>query len=187
MKQCSQCKLEIPEGEETVIHTKNKKIPTVTLCRSCKSKIDETFKAETTDVNLPMAAVAGGMGAILAALIWYGFVVVTNRQIGLISVIIGWLIAKAVIIGAGNKRGAKLQVMSAVATFLSLALSEYLIFRHFLKPLLEAEGYIVPLLISPGVMVSMVIDSLAADSLTLIFWKISLWIAFKVPAARSIG
>ena len=187
MATCANCGAAIPEGEETVIRGKDKKAPGVTICSNCASQIESAFQAETEGPNLLGAALFGLGAAVIGCLVWYGVVVVTNYQLGIIAVGIGWLVAQAVILGSGRKRGPALQAISVVITLLAMVASEYLIVRHFLVEALTEEGYTgFRLLLPLGDMLTIVVEGIKADLLTLLFWAIALWEAFILPAKHRL-
>jgi len=175
------------EGQETVIRGKDKKAAGVTICPTCASQIEDTFLAETQSPNLLGAAALGLGAAVLGCLIWYGVVVLTNFQLGIIAVGVGWLVAQAVILGSGRKRGPKLQAISVVITLLAMVVGEYLVVRHVVVESLTQEGYTSFKLFLPvGDMLSIVVEGIKADPLTLLFWAIALWEAFILPAKHRL-
>ncbi|MCK4491383.1 MAG: hypothetical protein KAU03_02085 [Candidatus Altiarchaeales archaeon] len=186
MVKCNNCGADIPKGHETLLQREKEEDPEITLCPDCVSKIKKSVKAETENINWIGALILGTIAALMSALIWYGFVIMTNYQVGLIAIAVGWIVAQAIVFGAGHKRGIHLQLLSVGMTIIALASSEYLVIRHFSNQILAEEGYTIPLLISPDVMISAVFDSLSADPLTLLFWGIAIWTAFSVPASRSL-
>lgn len=127
--------------------------------------------------NMVGAILAGLAAAAVSALVWYGIVVLTNYQIGLVAVGVGFLVGLGVTVGSGGRRGMALQVLSVAITLPAMALGEYLVVRHFV-----AAEQAVPWLLPPDVMLGLVVAGLRADPLTLLFWAIALWTAFKLPA-----
>lgn len=127
--------------------------------------------------NMVGAVLAGLAAAVVSALVWYGIVVLTNYQIGLVAVGVGFLVGLAVTVGSGGRRGLPLQIVSVAITLPAMALGEYLVVRHFV-----AAEQAVPWLLPPGVMLKLVVAGLEADPLTLLFWAIALWTAFKLPS-----
>jgi hypothetical protein len=63
-----------------------------------------------------------------------------------------------------------------------LVISEYLIVGHFVGQELAAEGVTIELIQPPDFIVSVVMDSVQADPLTLAFWAIALFQAFAIPS-----
>lgn len=187
MATCANCGVAIPEGHEIVLRGKDKKAPNVTICPNCASAIERAFQAETEEPNLIGALLIGLGAALISSLIWYAVVVVTNYQLGIIAIAVGWLVAQAVMLGAGRKRGPRLQGLSVVITVMAMAFSEYLIVRHFAVQALAKEGYTnIPLLLPLDVMLILIVEGIKADPLTLLFWGIAVWEAFALPAQRRL-
>jgi len=147
------------------------------------------MQAETENPNLILAALAGLGAATIGALVWYGVVAITNYQVGIIAAGIGWLVGIAVVFGSGRKRGPALQAISVIITLMALAVSQYLIMRHFaVEYLTEQEpGFPgLPLLLPVGLMFELVVEGLKSDLLTIVFWGIALLAAVATPARRRL-
>jgi hypothetical protein len=171
------------------VQGKRRADPSIPLCRRCSDKAERAFQAETEESNLPAAALFGLLAAIVGTLVWYGVVVVTGYEAGIIAIGVGWIIAQAVMLGAGRKRGPALQGISLVITLLSMAASEYFIIRHFFLQVIAEEGYIVsdvPLILPLEDIWFFIFEGIKANPLTLLFWGIALWEAFVLPAKRSL-
>lgn len=187
MATCANCGAAIPEGHEIVLRGKDKKAPPITICSNCVSDIERAFQAETEEPNLLGALLIGLGAALISSVIWYAVVVITNYELGIIAVAVGWLVAQAVMLGAGHKRGPRLQGLSVAITVIAMAFSEYLIVRHFAVQALAEEGYTnIPILLSLDIMLALIVEGIKADPLTLLFWGIAIWEAFALPAKRRL-
>lgn len=187
MASCQNCSVEIRQGEEITLRGQAKGAGTITLCHNCNFAMERALKAEVEDTNQVGALILGLGAAVGASLLWYAFVVLTKSQLGLIAIAVGWLVAQAVILGAGHKRGPRLQILSVGLTLVAMALSEYLIVRHFAVEALATEGYTnIPFLLPVNVMVSLVIEGIKNDPLSLLFWGIAVWEAYAIPAPRRL-
>jgi hypothetical protein len=185
MTTCANCAAEIQGGHEVLLRGKGKNSPDISVCFNCADELDRVLQAETEAPNLAAGLLAGLVAAALGSLIWYGVVAISEYQLGIIAVAVGWFVAQAVMFGAGRKRGRPLQLMSAIITLLAMALSEYLIVRHFIVEALRAEGQTDFLLfLAPADMLAIIVEGIRADPLTLLFWAIALWVAFSQPASR---
>jgi len=140
-------------------------------------------------VNPVLGAVLLGSGAaFISMLIWYVTVVLTRWQIGIMAVAVGFLIGKAVVIGAGYKKGRKFQFIGFALTLISMFISEYMIERYYMSEVItEIAGLNLPLPLLVASFIPMTFRSLIDDPLTLLFWGIALWEAFKIPEDRSIN
>jgi hypothetical protein len=133
------------------------------------------------------ALVLGLSAAVISALVWYLFVVLTHYQIGFVAVGVGLLIGVAVRFGAGGKRGITLQFISVAIALLAMGTSEYLIIHYFAVQALAEEGYTdIPLILPVGLMLRLIVESIKSDPLTLLFWGIAAWEAFAIPGKRRL-
>jgi hypothetical protein len=139
--------------------------------------------------------IGGAIGAVLATALWYGVVAITNWQVGIIAVAVGFIVGQGVVFGAGRHPSIALVPISVVFTLVSLVVSEYLIARHFLGiaaaeissefgvSIAEVEAEFA----SP---IELLRFSLESEPITLLFWAIAGWEAFVIPmraATRSNG
>jgi len=130
--------------------------------------------------------VAGLVAAILAIVVWYAVVTISQYQLGIVAIVVGFLIGQGVLLGASRRGSPVLIGISVALTLLALVISEYLIVVHFVNEELAAQGAAIDLLQPPGLMAEVVVESVKADPLTLAFWGIALFQAFTIPA-RLLG
>jgi hypothetical protein len=130
--------------------------------------------------------VGGAVTAVLASAVWYGVVSVSQFQVGLVAIAVGWLVAQGVVYGAQRRFSVFLIPISVILTLLALAVSEYLIVAHFVS---QEIGAPVELFQPPAFVIEVVTASLQSDPLTLVFWAIALFQAFVIPTrvARPSG
>jgi hypothetical protein len=143
------------------------------------------FQVGPSDGLLTVRGLAlGAVAAVAGAALWMVLVALTNYQIGIAAVGVALLVAGAVRVGSGGLSGVPVRVGSVALTVVSMALAEYLVVRHFVNAELAAEGAAesVPLLISPLDLVLVVVESLRFDPLTLVFWAIAVFAAWRVSA-----
>ena len=93
------------------------------FCADCREKIEAV--AETPRGLLPLAIAAiFGLGAALAgAAIYYAVIAVTNFEIGLVAILIGYMVGYAVRKGAGGRGGLRFQILAAVLTYGAVGLA----------------------------------------------------------------
>ncbi len=180
---CSNCEKSFLVSQ---VHSyKGKDGEDIYICSDCKGKIDEVLAEEIKNPNLVGALVGGALGAFIAGLIWYFFATITGYELGYIAIGVGWIIGMGVHIGSGKKRGVTLQVISVLATFVTLYSAEYLIFIHVANKIIKEKlgggfelGGVSPF------------DSLffqsAFSPIGILIWAIALYVAFRVPKARKI-
>ena len=130
--------------------------------------------------------IGGAIGAVLATALWYGVVAITNWQVGIVAVAVGFIVGQGVVFGAGRHPSIALVPISVAFTLVSLVVSEYLIARHFLGiaaaeisaefgvTIAEVEAEFA----SP---IELLRFSLESEPITLLFWAIAGWEAFVIP------
>jgi len=133
-----------------------------------------------------VGGVLGGLvAAVVASGIWYAVVAFSGWQVGLVAVAVGWLVGQGVVFGAGGRASVPLVAASVVFTVLALGVSEYLIVWHLFNEALGSAGSIS--LFQPlDVMLEVVVESVTADPLTLLFWGIAVFEAVVIPF-RAVG
>ena len=130
--------------------------------------------------------IGGAIGAVLATALWYGVVAITNWQVGIVAVAVGFVVGQGVVFGAGRHPSIALVPISVAFTLVALVVSEYLIARHFLGiaaaeisaefgvSIAEVEAEFA----SP---IDLLRFSLESEPITLLFWAIAGWEAFVIP------
>lgn len=131
----------------------------------------------------PMNGLVGGLAlgtgaAVIAAIAWYLVVVMSGSQIAFVAIVIGWFVGSAVVWGARGRVSVPLLVVSPLLTLLALAVSEYLIIYHLVT---QELGIVADLLQPLDVMIEIVIESVTAEPITLVFWAIALGAAAWIP------
>jgi hypothetical protein len=95
------------------------------LCAACKGKLERALAGDgTSRAGRITKALAYGFGAaLLGAAIWFGVAVAFNLEIGLVAILIGFMVGKAVRAGSADRGGRRYQVAAALLTYLSVAMS----------------------------------------------------------------
>ena len=96
-----------------------------TMCGTCKGNVERALAGEGTSRTgrITKALVYGFGASLVGAAIWFGVEVVFDLQIGLVAILIGWMVGRAVQVGSGNRGGRRYQVVAALLTYLSVAMS----------------------------------------------------------------
>ena len=177
---CANCKRAINAGEQ---HTyKGKNGTDVYLCSDCKTQINEAFKKEAREVNLPKALLGGFVAAVLGCIAWFGIEVITGFQIGYVAVGLGYLIIRGILYGSGNRRNSQLQIIGVILALLAIVAANYFIGVH---DLISYAGQHYPN--APQDRVLTVSLSAAAtnffqyaiDPIGLFIWGIALYIVYR--------
>ncbi|MDD5111295.1 MAG: hypothetical protein PHG85_01980 [Candidatus Altiarchaeota archaeon] len=138
--------------------------------------------------NILIGAMAGLTVALVSSLIWFAVVVITNYQLGIVAIIVGWLIGFCTLKATGGKTSRTLQIIAIAITIFAMGLSEYLVVNHFTNEYLdeEGEGKYLPLMLPPNAIAEIIYESIAADPLTLLFWAIAVYQAYKQLEPRQV-
>ena len=183
---CTKCSKQInPTDEYTIVKTSKKGDVESALCSQCRAIIQDAVDQETHTPKILFALIAGLLGAAIAGLIWYYFVTLTGIQFGLISVLMGWLVGKSVVLGSGNKRGKPLQFLSLSLTIVAIVFSEYLILNHYFIE--EFGSKYGNLTLSDFLRMYRQYFTQASGFINLLFYGIALWQAYKTPRMRELG
>ena len=176
---CSNCSTKLT-GESKRVVTKEGGI--AELCFKCHDNIEKALHMQSKDVNYPLAIGLGVIAGIIGAFIWYGIVVLTQWQFGLIALVIGYLVGFGVMIGAGRRRSVGLQVASSLIALGSIIFGEVLITSHYVVQAIAEQGTKVGFFdLDLGKVISLTFEVLGEDPLTLLFWGIAVWVAFGIP------
>jgi hypothetical protein len=104
------------------------------MCSSCKRALEAQWAQRKTSIG--RAAIYGFGAAIAGAAIYYGVIAITNLEIGIVALLIGYMVGYAVRTGAG-RGGRRLQVLAAGLTYLSVGMAYSPL---ALKPLLNGRA-----------------------------------------------
>jgi hypothetical protein len=177
---CAECHRRLAEDEDRVATEGG------VFCRTCfdalRSELARLVRAQSEDVNYPMALVGGTLGGAVGALVWWGFTVVTNVGFGLVAVVIGIAVGKGVTMFSGSKRSVGLQVLSAGVAAVAFAYASYLVNRTFVQRALAAEGTPVALPLFPDPDLFYRVVAASFGLFDVVFLAIVLWQAWRIPA-----
>ena len=146
--------------------------------------IDRLAREERSG-NLLVAAAAGLAAAIGGAVAWGLIVKWTDYEVGIVAWGIGFLVAVAVVFGAGNRRGVPLQALAVALALAGVVLGKYLAFVWSVNDEASQAGANLELALLSGDTVELFTDG---DS-GVWSWFDLLWIglaaytAFRIPQA----
>src|ERR1700760_1195442 len=93
-----------------------------TVCDSCADRLRRSNPQDNHAAFVK--AILFGLGGFLAGLIAYaGFSIVTGIQIGYLSLAVGWMVGKAMMIGSGNIGGRRYQIAAVVLTYAAVSMA----------------------------------------------------------------
>lgn len=93
------------------------------FCGICRQRIEQSLGQLRASGSMPLAFGYGLGAAVAGFLIFWGVAEVTGAQIGLIALVVGWLVGKAIRKGSGGLGGRRYQIMAVLLTYASIASS----------------------------------------------------------------
>jgi hypothetical protein len=93
------------------------------VCAGCRATADEERSSDRGISQFGIAAVYGLGAAIVGGVLYWGFVKVTNIELGLMAIAVGWLVGKGVMKGSNERGGRRYQVLAVALTYFSIAMS----------------------------------------------------------------
>ncbi len=112
---CAACKREIAEEYYSV----NGAI----LCGPCRHNIAEAMEGGSGTVRFLRASLFGFGAAVAGFAIYFGVMYVTHWQIGLISILVGFMVGAAVRAGSGGRGGWLYQLLAVFLVYTAIAAS----------------------------------------------------------------
>jgi hypothetical protein len=94
-----------------------------TVCASCKQTAERSGATQKSGGAFLRAGVLGFGAALLGAAIYYAVIAITNLEIGLVAILIGFLVGAAVRKGARGGGGRRYQIMAVALTYFSVGLA----------------------------------------------------------------
>jgi len=93
------------------------------FCSSCKATIERAYAATLTSRSFVKAFVFGLGAAIVGAIIYYGVIAITNFEIGIVAILIGYIVGYAIKKAIGGAGARRYQILGASLTYFSVALA----------------------------------------------------------------
>lgn len=93
------------------------------VCPACKQEIERTEAKRRSPATFLRALVFGLGASILGAIVYYGVIALLNVEIGIVAILTGFLVGKAVRSGARGAGGRRYQVLALGLTYFSVALA----------------------------------------------------------------
>lgn len=80
--------------------------------------------APGADGAFPRALVLGLIGAAIGMVLYAGFTILTKIEIGYMALVVGFVVAKGMMMGSKGTGGLQYQITAAVLTYVAISLSE---------------------------------------------------------------
>ena len=93
------------------------------VCGACQATVERSAEAARSTRTFARATLFGLGAAILGAVIYYGVIALTGFEIGIVAILTGYLVGRAVRRGAMGHGSRRLQVLAAAMTYFSVGLA----------------------------------------------------------------
>jgi hypothetical protein len=90
------------------------------VCSVCHALITSARAGRTPGVQFSRALGFGTIAATLSAAVYFGLLAAIGREVGLVLVLVGFAVGRAVRIGAGRPRGRRYQWLALGLTYLAI-------------------------------------------------------------------
>ena len=95
----------------------------ISVCDSCRNSFAQQLASSLSGVALLRVAMYGFGAAIAGAVVYYAVVAITDYEIGLVAIAIGYMVGYAIKRGAAGRGARSLQVLAVVLTYWSVGLA----------------------------------------------------------------
>ena len=92
-------------------------------CDRCRIQIERQAETPTEFSTFGKAVLYGLGAAILGAMVYYAVIAITNFEIGLVAIAIGFMVGFAVRKAAGDRGGLRFQILAIVLTYWAVGLA----------------------------------------------------------------
>lgn len=93
------------------------------LCTTCKGALEARSAAANRWRTYLLAAGAGLVAAVIGAVLYYAVIAITDYEIGIVAILIGYMVGWAVRKGSGGWGGLRYQVLALVLTYFAVGLA----------------------------------------------------------------
>lgn len=91
------------------------------FCAPCRQRIEDSLGRLRKSGSLARGILYGIGGGVAGAVLFYAVSALTGYQFGLIAIVVGWLVGKAVRKGSGSLGGLRYQIAAVLLTYASIA------------------------------------------------------------------
>jgi len=90
------------------------------VCPACRGKVEAIGTGGSGPVRFARAAGAGLVAAIGGFIVYYLVLTITNINFGLIAILVGWMVGKAVHWGSHGRGGRLYQLLAVALTYMAI-------------------------------------------------------------------
>lgn len=110
-------------GCSTPIQTEYYHVNGHTTCERCRDAVAARVAVPRGWKSFALAAVLGIGAAIAGAIVYYAVIAITDFEIGIVAILIGYMVGYAVRKGTGGRGGRRFQILAAVLTYWAVGLA----------------------------------------------------------------
>jgi len=92
-------------------------------CAGCRGQIEALIQTPQGAGPFLAALLFGTVAGIAGAILYYAVIAITNFEIGIVAIAIGFMVGYAVRKGAGGRGGRRFQVLAVALTYLAVGLA----------------------------------------------------------------
>jgi hypothetical protein len=105
---------------------------TAILCGSCAERLQRQIPQDS-HAAFVRGIVFGLVGFVLGLILYAGFVIATGIEIGFVSLAVGWLVGKAVMMGSRGVGGKRYQIAAVLLTYAAVSMAFIPIVIHYAR------------------------------------------------------
>jgi hypothetical protein len=94
----------------------------VVTCPTCAQKASSLLPKDSSQVFM-RALICGAVGALAGLILYAGVGIITGLEIGYVSVAVGWLVGKGILLGSGGVGGRRYQIAAVILTYIAVSMS----------------------------------------------------------------
>ena len=93
------------------------------VCATCRGALETHAETPPGSAPLIRAGLMGLVAAVLGGVLYYGVIAITNFEIGIVAIAIGYMVGYAMRMGTGGRGGRRFQVLAVVLTYWAVGLA----------------------------------------------------------------
>lgn len=102
------------------------------VCGSCADRVKRETPQDSHSAFV-RGLLLGLAGALLGLVLYAGFTIVTGIEIGYVSLAVGFIVGKAVVIGSGGIGGRRYQIAAVLLTYAAVSMASIPIAIHYIS------------------------------------------------------
>ena len=91
------------------------------VCARCRGKLESSVGSAGKGGRLLRASAFGALAAVAGSIVYYTIRAVTGYEIGIVAILVGWGVGRAVFLGSGGRGGRGYQALAVGLTYMAMA------------------------------------------------------------------